>query len=162
MQSKYMSLVVLGLCLITAYSPLKAVADTDESKLLTEVLNDRSAATTATAKYDLHEFIMIKVVPGKRFEFLDFLSAEFVPLQKEDPSVKHLKYYVEDRGEWDVIMVMTFNDYADVGKSRDGIEKLLKRKYADDGDRRDYWMRLESYMAEHKHLYYRDVPAFEK
>ncbi len=112
---------------------------------------------------ELHEFILVKIVPGKRAEFLEFLKSEYIPLQRQDQHIKRFSYYLEDRGlEWDLIVVITYDDYAEVGKSQHRFNEILKRKYPVELERKDFLSRFQGLVDKHRHMFYHNLPALSK
>lgn len=138
-------LVLIGICLITVYFPHETLAKEGDKVP------------------GLHEFIFVKVVPGKRSEFLQFLESKYIPLQKQDQYVKHLKYYIEDRGlEWDLIVVITYDDYTQAGNSQRRFGEILKQNIHDKLEREEFISQFQGFVDRHHHAFYRDLPQFSK
>ena len=131
--------------------------------LIATLLPGMAAARDVENQAELHEFILVKIVPGKRAEFLEFLKSEYIPLQRQDQHVKRFTYYLEDRGlEWDLIVVITYDDYAEAGKSQYRFQEILKQKYPDEQERTDFVSQFQSLVDKHQHMFYRNLPALSK
>lgn len=125
--------------------------------------NGKADQMAASDKPILHEFILVQVAPGKRFEFLDFLKKEYLPLQTEDEHLVGLRYYIEDRGlEWDFIVDLRYRDYAGAGASQKRFGELLKKRFPDEKDQKAFIDRFQGYVVKHQHMFYRDVPSLAK
>lgn len=111
----------------------------------------------------LYEFILVKVRPGMRQDFMSFLEKEFIPLYRENRYQKSVKTFLEDAGgEWDLIVVFEYADYSAFGKSKDKHNELLARKIPDEKERAEFIRKFQGYIDSHRHLFYREVPELSK
>jgi hypothetical protein len=109
----------------------------------------------------LHEFILVKVVPGKRAEFLEFLESQYLPLQRQDQHIRGMTYYLEDRGlEWDFIVVISYDDYAAAGRSQQRFQEILAKEFPEERHRIAFLSKFQGFVDRHEHMFYRDLPEF--
>lgn len=108
----------------------------------------------------LHEFILVKVIPGMRQEFMDFLKDEYMPLQRDNEFIKSRKIYLEDAGaEWDFIVIMAYDDYTAFDKSKKRYDELVQKKYPGQAERSKYLKRFQGLVDRHQHMFYKSLPG---
>lgn len=111
----------------------------------------------------LHEFLFVQLIPDSRDEFIKFLRDEYVPLQRLDPNLKSINYYVEDKGtEWDLIVDMTYADYAGAGASQKRFAEDFAKRYATQAAREAFMTKFHAAVVRHQHLFYRELPALAR
>lgn len=109
-----------------------------------------------------HEFVLVQIVPGKRIEFVEFLKKEYFPLQAKDNNLKSIRYYIEDRAQWALVLDLAYEDYAAVGRSQTRFKEIVAEKYPDPKDQVAFLNRFRSYVAGRDHMFFYDSPEMTK
>lgn len=143
--------------LLGPLGPVLAIASVLAAAPLVEV--DRAQPQPRPGGPGLHEFILVKVIPGMRQEFIEFLEKEYMPLQRPNEFIKRRTVYLEDAGaEWDFIVILTYDDYTALDNSKRRYEELMRQTYPAEAERLKYLKRFQGLVDRHQHMFYREMP----
>ena len=157
-------IALLGACLFTlTLGGTNAMASQPQAPSAGSVkASTPRAPVAAPVRTPVHEFILVKIVPGKRTEALAFLKNEYYPIMMKDENILSLRNFIEDRADWSMIVETVYDDYSGMERSRQRFGELLAEKFPDPKDRAAFIDKFQSYVVDHSHMLFRELPDMKK